>query len=431
MDYLEIPLSEILFEDRIRTDLGDIELLKNSILEFGVLQPILVDQNKRLIAGGRRFSACRELNLPTIPCCMVNEDLEKLKSTEIELLENIARKDFSWSEFSLGIKKFYDLRKNSEEPLSVRGLGKVLNLSKTHISYHMQIAEVLEQCPELAQLPDAATALKAMKNALITQVASEMEKRLSSEASLDEGSSEPSARKEDLTLMASYKLKDAFEGMAAEPSASFDLIDLDPPYGFDIEGIANDTEEWYEANLQKMLSEAFRLLKPNRWLIFWFGFPTYDQSLKALRKVGFEVDCRPVFWTKPGGTCRSPWSKTISMCDQFFLASKGKASFTKTSMPGVFPFSQKGSLSFHPTAKPIPLLKTVFSYLTNPKDRLLVPFAGSGTSLIAAKLLSLEALGFDISSYYRNHFLAACQEPLERLFETKFVPETPEELTNG
>jgi site-specific DNA-methyltransferase (adenine-specific) len=320
----------------------------------------------------------------------------------------------------LGIKRFYDLRKDSEEPLTVRGLGKVLNLSKTNISYHMQIAEVLERCPELAQLPDAATALKAMKNALITQVASEMEKRLSlpeEVSSSEEGSTQVVSNKAELILAASYKLKDTFEGMAAEPSESFDLIDLDPPYGFDIDGIANDTEEWYEANLNRMLSEAFRLLKPNKWLIFWFGFPTYGMSLRALKKAGFEVDCRPVFWTKPGGTCRSPWSKTISMCDQFFLASKGKASFTKTSMPGVFPFSSKGALPFHPTSKPIPLLRTLFSYLTNPKDRLLVPFAGSGTSLFAARLLSLDAIGFDISSYYRNHFLAACQEPLEKLVE--------------
>lgn len=421
MDYLEIPVSEIIFEDRIRTDLGDLETLKNSILEFGLLQPVLIDKHKRLLAGGRRFSAFRELKLPTIPCCVVNEDLEKLKATEIELLENIARKDFSWSEFSLGIKKFYELRRGSDEPLSVRGLGKVLNLSKTHISYHLQIAEVLERCPELAQLPDAASALKAMKNALVTQVASEMEKRLSSEAPPPG----ESGKYQERSLAASYKLRDAFEGMDAEPSASFDLIDLDPPYGFDIEGIENDNAQWYEENLDKMLSEAFRLLKPNKWLIFWFGWPTYEQSLKALRKAGFEVDCRPVIWTKPGGTCRSPWSKTISMSDQFFLAAKGKPNFTKTSMPGVFPFTMKGVLSFHPTSKPIPLLRTIFSYLTNPKDRLLVPFAGSGTSLFAARLLSLEALGFDLSAYYRNHFLVASQQPLEKLQE--LLPEEPSE----
>ena len=50
-------VGDITVGDKTRTDLGDIEGLAASIARIGLLQPIVVDVDGRLIAGVRRLAA--------------------------------------------------------------------------------------------------------------------------------------------------------------------------------------------------------------------------------------------------------------------------------------------------------------------------------------------------------------------------------------
>lgn len=51
----------------------------------------------------------------------------------------------------------------------------------------------------------------------------------------------------------------------------------------------------------------------------------------------------------------------------------------------------------YPTQKPILLLERIIEIATNPEDLILDPFCGSGTTLVAAKLLGRHGIGIDIS----------------------------------
>ncbi|MGA2555539.1 MAG: site-specific DNA-methyltransferase [Verrucomicrobiota bacterium] len=51
----------------------------------------------------------------------------------------------------------------------------------------------------------------------------------------------------------------------------------------------------------------------------------------------------------------------------------------------------------YPTQKPILLLERIISLATSPGDLVLDPFAGSGTTLVAAELLGRNSLGIDIA----------------------------------
>ncbi len=51
----------------------------------------------------------------------------------------------------------------------------------------------------------------------------------------------------------------------------------------------------------------------------------------------------------------------------------------------------------YPTQKPILLLERIISLVTLPGDMVLDPFAGSGTTLVAAQLLGRDAIGMDVS----------------------------------
>lgn len=49
----------------------------------------------------------------------------------------------------------------------------------------------------------------------------------------------------------------------------------------------------------------------------------------------------------------------------------------------------------HPTEKPVPLLRTILSVVTPPSGVVLDPFAGAGSTLVAARELDLPAIGIE------------------------------------
>src|ERR1043166_4054232 len=74
---------------RYRKDLGDLRTLADSIAEVGLLHPVVVTPEGRLIAGQRRLEACRALGWPEIPVTIV--DLNKAPRGEAH--KTFARKD--------------------------------------------------------------------------------------------------------------------------------------------------------------------------------------------------------------------------------------------------------------------------------------------------------------------------------------------------
>src|SRR6266852_3083871 len=101
-----MKIEEVLVEDRLRIDMGDIDELCNSIREFGLIQPIvLARQGNKLVAGGRRFAALQRLNTKELEHgihYIWNYETDGLRLKAIELEENIRRKDLSWQEIVNG-----------------------------------------------------------------------------------------------------------------------------------------------------------------------------------------------------------------------------------------------------------------------------------------------------------------------------------------
>lgn len=56
----------------------------------------------------------------------------------------------------------------------------------------------------------------------------------------------------------------------------------------------------------------------------------------------------------------------------------------------------------HPTVYPLPMIVRIIKMGTNEGDTIIDPFAGSGTSLVAAKILHRSAIGIDIENKYKD-----------------------------
>ena len=75
-----IAIGDIVIGKRFRRTLGRLETLVCSIREVGLLHPIVVTADRRLVAGQRRLEACRTLGWTEIPVRVV--DLEDLLRAE-------------------------------------------------------------------------------------------------------------------------------------------------------------------------------------------------------------------------------------------------------------------------------------------------------------------------------------------------------------
>jgi hypothetical protein len=91
---MQIAIKDINIGKRYRQKVGDLADLKASMERLGLLQPIGVSTDKRLIFGQRRVEAARQLGWAVIECRVV--DLEDPLAAERD--ENECRADFTLSE---------------------------------------------------------------------------------------------------------------------------------------------------------------------------------------------------------------------------------------------------------------------------------------------------------------------------------------------
>lgn len=80
---------------RIRQDVGDLEPLQQSISQVGLINPVLIDEQGKLVAGYRRLSACRNLGWEEVEATVVTLEGDELQMLEVEVAENLHRKDFT------------------------------------------------------------------------------------------------------------------------------------------------------------------------------------------------------------------------------------------------------------------------------------------------------------------------------------------------
>ena len=132
-----MPASSVVSYDlnisELRPSLNQIREVENlndlmrSILEKGLLQPIIVRMinnniNYEIVAGNRRYSACKKLGWKKIPCQIV--DITDMEAFEISIVENVQRKTLNPIDEAKAFKKYvYDNGWGSVSELATK-LGK-------------------------------------------------------------------------------------------------------------------------------------------------------------------------------------------------------------------------------------------------------------------------------------------------------------------
>ena len=166
------------------------------------------------------------------------------------------------------------------------------------------------------------------------------------------------------------------------PSASVDLVVTDPPYlvnytARDGRRCANDLDGHW---LAPAFRELHRVLKPNRLCVSFYGWPWVERFMAVWKGCGF----RPVshlVWTK--AHC-SREGYTRSHHEVAYLLAKGWPPKPARPPPDVLPWEYTRNLH-HPNEKPVNGLVPLIEAFSQPGDIVLDPFAGSGSTGLAAR----------------------------------------------
>jgi ParB family transcriptional regulator, chromosome partitioning protein len=119
--------------------------LKDSILEHGILQPLVVRKSIKgyeIVVGERRFRAAKEANLETVPA--VVRELSEQQMMELAVLENLQREDLNPIEEGAAYQTLMDKLKLTQEEVAKR-LGK----SRPHVANHIRLLSLPPKIQEL------------------------------------------------------------------------------------------------------------------------------------------------------------------------------------------------------------------------------------------------------------------------------------------
>ena len=130
------------YQPRMEFDESALEELKDSVKEFGVLQPLLVrkvaENRYELIAGERRLRAAKLAGLTEVPVEVREYNNEEI--AQIALIENIQRENLNAMEEA----KAYE-RLMKEFNLTQETVAKKVGRSRSHIANFLRLLNLAEQ----------------------------------------------------------------------------------------------------------------------------------------------------------------------------------------------------------------------------------------------------------------------------------------------
>lgn len=408
-NYHDVPIDNILVGDRFRKDYGDIDGLKRSIEKFGLaFEPVLLDRDNNLLAGGRRFEAYSQLGRSTIPAIYLDE-IDDVAAREIELEENIQRKELTWQEVADLTAEIDALKKakyagqmatadptigtNAIIPADERqragrlvpawtqnNTAELLSVSPQTVARKLFLARAMEIMPELRDEESESAAIRKIDRRL-----DELERELAFRGLKSRG---------ELETAGQVLLGDCVELLEKLDDQSIDCIIIDPPYGVLEAGGIGRYEQHFDDDpvtamrtLQMAAKELARVAKPNAHIYIFFGIKMWVQTKGIFDALAFDVDPIPCVWHKTTGSVVD-WDFRFANYWEpiLFISNRTRRLNFKRSNVFTYP-SVPNNLRANVAEKPVELIRELLRLSTNEGDLVLDCFAGSGVVGVACKEL--------------------------------------------
>lgn len=390
--------------------------LVESITQFGLFHAPVLRQGGELVAGERRLRAIRDIYelggqfeydgelVPQglIPYVLLS-DLDALGLKAAELEENLRRVNLTWQEHAAAVAELDQLRaqqaaEKGEPPPTPADIAEELKGSRSgsvseSVRKEILIARHLDD-PDVKAAKDVNEAFKVVKRKEAARRHNELAQAVGESYQ---------------TSLHKLHLGDSYEWMKNLPSEQFDVILTDPPYGigadeFGDAGGKAAGEHFYQDSpevMQKLLKllpdQLYRLAKPDAHLYLFCDIDWFPQLKARFAEAGWRVFRTPLTWYKPNAY-RAPWPEhgPQRRTEWILYAVKGNKKVTK--LGGDLVECPPDDNLGHPAQKPIALLVELLKRSVVPGDRILDPFGGSGSTVVAAHQLMCYATMSEVDS---------------------------------
>lgn len=360
-----------------------------SIMQFGMVLPILIDKHDRIVAGHALWEAATRLGFETVEC-RVADHLEPLELEALALALN-----------RIGEIGSYDLDKLRDGMIRIESAG--IELLSTGFTL-----------PEIDQIK---------LGPIVSEREDEEEQPTSFVTSVPG----------DLFILGSHVVLcgDALEATSWERvlgGRRANAVFSDAPYNCKIEGFVGglgqhkhedflrfsgkESEAEFSAFLKAYLEQCRAFTRPGAVIFACMDWRQIDALLQAGRAAGL-ARINVAVWNKGaggmGGLYRSAHEFVAVFCNGKTPATNNVALGThgrdRTNVWTYAGANRKGSsaagaLADHPTPKPVELVVDALLDVTSPRDVVVDPFLGSGTTVIAAESSGRCACGIELDPKY-------------------------------
>lgn len=402
-------------------DEGKHQEMVTSLENHGLLSPLVVRTHingagYELVAGEKRLRALREcadfgtlvrfeeevLAVGIIPIVNLGE-LNPFTAKELELEENIRRSDLTWQERVTAEAELMQLR-SLKAAESGQPAPRAVDIAKdvhgstsvgatSAVTRSLILAKNMHR-PEVANAKGSVEAFKALKRA--------EDSERNAAAALRLG-------KEHLSGKHTLIQSNCLDWMASQPSATFDVICSDPPYGMGADefgdgggrtgGSTGDhfyddsTDSWLEL-MAAAIPEISRLAKPDAHLYLFCDFDKFHGLKKFVEGNGWKVFRTPLIWFKPSAF-RAPWPEKGPQRKYECILYAVRGELKSTILAGDVITQGPDENLGHPAQKPVALITELLRRSVRPGMQVLDPFCGSGPIFEAGHTLSAVVIGVE------------------------------------
>jgi len=188
---------------------------------------------------------------------------------------------------------------------------------------------------------------------------------------------------------------DAAQILKTLPEGSVDLVVTDPPYLVNYQDrsgrrLANDDNA---AGVLPVFEPMARVMKPDSFAISFAGWGALPEFATAWQAAGLRIVSQ-IVWAKDYASRRG---FTQYCHETAYVLAKGNPKRPTNPIPSVMPWAYSGNKA-HPTEKAVEVLTPLIRSFSNPGDLVLDPFAGSGSTAVAAALNGRDYLAIELEA---------------------------------
>jgi ParB/RepB/Spo0J family partition protein len=401
-------------KERQRRGVGNCDDLIESIPRLGLIQPIVVTRDLVLVAGGRRLFSMRKLGwafLTHPDHFLYTEELDELVLREIELEENIKRKNLSWQDEVQAIAQLHELRTQRQENWTQEDTAKAMGLSPSHLSRVLSVTDYAKQDGTVYEAQKLSVAINAVDRAKQRQrqarlqdfdedAAAEPVEDSDVSFSLDDEEPPKPApapkpkKKRETTVKYPLVNADAFEFFADYDGPTFNFLHVDFPYGTNTGSgktsrMGATNRETYDDDPDLFFKLTEKLLPAlpianDAHMMFWFSPNYYIWTQQKLVELGWKVDPYPLIWHREDGKGIIPDPRRSGryIYEMCFHCTRGDRKIVRP-VKNLVP-APRGETA-HPAQKPTAVLEHFFRMFVDASSYVLDPTCGSGTSVRTAR----------------------------------------------